>query len=87
MVLLLFFSFKLRRGISSNGRAIALHAIGNGIDARILQIGNFSFFSSPDLFLHLQRASKIVHVCTLPFAFFYWTGILRRNIFAHQPFP
>ena len=31
------------RACSSDGRAIALHAIGNGIDARILQIGKLFF--------------------------------------------
>ena len=32
------------RGISSNGRAIALHAIGSGIDTRILQCFRLGYF-------------------------------------------
>ena len=46
------------RGISSNGRALALHARGTGIDTRILQMFIIFFISSgltPELF------TKLVH--------------------------
>ena len=48
---------KMRRGISSNGRARALHARGSGIDARILQQ---NFLSGDMLTLKVVRKSRCI---------------------------
>ena len=41
--------YLIRRGTSSHGRALALHARGTGIDARVLQA---SFVDRPSMVVH-----------------------------------
>ena len=53
----------LARGISSNGRALALHARGNGIDARIL---HFFLTGSSISTLVFCRASEYILVASVP---------------------
>ena len=74
-------------GISSNGRAPALHAGSTGIDTRILQDQDFSYFSFLQfLFTHLS-AHKSREVCyfsllklTILKSFFCLLALPKRSI-------
>ena len=56
-------------GISSNGRAPALHAGGTGIDARILHTKSASYFTAHDPDWGLLRRTQIATVVSNRTAF------------------